>query len=393
LSITRRLLALGASAAFIFAACAGTGSSAAPTTGAATGAPATAAPGSPAATSAAVDWVACAAFDTGGLGDKSFNDLAQKGLKDAAAAGYTTHEAEASTATDYAANLQRLIDQGCQTIIAVGFNYGGAVAEKAAANPTIAFAQVDTTWADGPGAGKDFTPGTADDIPAPANYTGLDYQVDQAAMLAGYLAAGFSKSGKIGTYGGQPFAGVTRFMDGLVAGVNYYNSKHGTSASVLGWDAVKQEGSFVGGNNPWNDSATGEQRGLALLDQGVDIVLPVAGGTGNATIKAMFEAGKWAIGVDTDQYISLGPPTNAALLTSAQKNIDGSVLDVINKNAEGDLGGEDYSGTIRNGGVLIAPYHDLDSQISAELKAEIEELKAALVDGTISVCDFSGLGC
>jgi basic membrane protein A len=336
--------------------------------------------------------VACAAFDTGGLGDKSFNDLAQKGLKDAAAAGYTTHEAEAATSTDYASNLQRLIDQGCQTIVAVGFNYGGAVAEKAAANPKIAFAQVDTTWADGPGAGKDFTPGTADDIPQPPNFTGLDYLVDQAAMAAGYLAAGFSKSGKIGTYGGQPFAGVTRFMDGLVAGVAYYNSKHGTNATVLGWDAAKQEGSFVGGANPWNDSATGEQRGLALLDQGVDVVLPVAGGTGNATIKAMFEAGKWAIGVDNDQALTI-PQSAGALLTSAQKNIDGSVLDVINKNAEGDLGGEDYSGTMRNGGVLIAPYHDLDSQISAELKAEIETLKGELVDGTISVCDFLPSGC
>ena len=79
----------------------------------------------------------------------------------------------------------------------------------------------------------------------------------------------------------------------------------------------------------------------------------------------MFEAGKWAIGVDTDQYISIGPPTNAAILTSAQKAIDVSVLDVINKNAGGDLGGEDYSGTLANGGVLLSPFHDFDAQISA----------------------------
>ena len=387
--ISKRLLALGATAALFFEAC-GPGTS---TTGPASqGTPTQGTSSGPPATSAGTDYTACAAFDTGGLGDKSFNDLAQKGLADAKAKGYKTHEAEATTSSDYASNLQRLIDEGCQTIVAVGFNYGGAAAEKALANPTVAFAQVDTTWAAGPGAGPDFTPGTADDIPLPPNFTGLDYQVDQAAMLAGFLAAGWSKSGKIGTYGGQPFAGVTRFMDGLYAGIQYYNEKHDTNVTLLGWDGAGK-GSFVGGQNPWNDPATGEQRGLALLDQGVDIVLPVAGGTGNATIKAMFEAGKWAIGVDTDQYVSLGPPTNAALLTSAQKNIDGSVLAVIEKNAGGDLGGEDYSGDLANGGVLLAAFHDFDTLIPADLKAEIEELKAAITAGSVKVCSYLAKPC
>jgi len=391
LAITRRLLTLGASAAFIFAACGtGTGSSTAPTTGATGGA--SAAPGSVAPSAAAVDYTACVAYDTGGLGDKGFNDLAQKGLKDAAAAGYTTHEAEATSATDYAANIQRLVDQGCQTIITVGFNYGGATAAAALANPTIAFGQVDTTWAAGPGAGADFTPGTADDIPVPPNFTGLDYQIDQGAFLAGYLAAGWSKSGKIGTYGGQPFAGVTRFMDGLFAGIGYYNDKKGTKAELLGWDGAGN-GNFVGGSNPWNDPAKGEQIAQGLLDQGVDIVHPVSGATGNGSIKAMFEAQKWAIGVDTDQWISIGPPTNAAILTSAQKAIDVSVLDLINKNAKGDLGGEDYSGTLRNDGVLISPFHDFDSQITPELKSEIDALKQLIIDGVISTCDYLPAGC
>jgi basic membrane protein A len=367
LAISRRLLALGASAAIIFAACG-------------TGTPSQAA------------YKACVAFDTGGLGDKGFNDLAQKGLADAKAAGYQTTEAEAQNSTDYAANVQRLVDQGCKTIVTVGFNQGGATAEKAVANPTVAFAQVDTTWADGPGAGADFTPGTADDIPLPANFTGLDYQIDQAAMLAGYLAAGFSKSGKIGTYGGQPFKGVTRFMDGLYAGIKYYNEKKGTNVTLLGWDGDKN-GSFVGGNNPWNDPAKGEQLAKTLLDQGVDIVHPVSGATGNGSIKAMFDAGKWAIGVDTDQYVSIGAPTNAAILTSAQKAIDVSVLDLVKKNAAGDLGGEDIVGTLANNGVLLSPFHELDSQISAELKAEIETLRAAIKDGSVKVCTYLARGC
>ena len=109
----------------------------------------------------------------------------------------------------------------------------------------------------------------------------------------------------------------------------------------------------------------------------------------------MFEAGKWAIGVDTDQWVSLGAPTNAALLTSAQKAIDVSVLDLINKNASGDLGGEDYSGTLANEGVLLADYHDLADEIAAipGLTDEIEALRTAITGDTIKVCTYLARGC
>ena len=395
-----RLLSLGATAAFILTACTGGGAattapSAAPST-AASEAPSESASAAPSA--AAVDWTACVAFDTGGLGDRNFNDLAKKGLEDAAAAGYTTFFSEAQGATDYAANIQRLIDEGCQSIVTVGFLQSQATAEAAVANPTIAFSQVDTAWNE---AGPDFEMGTADDTPRPPNFTGLDYQIDQASMLAGYLAAGWSKSGKVGTYGGLAFPGVTRFMDGLYAGVQYYNQQKGTSVAVIGWDGSLPDptttGTFVGGsggNDTWNDPGKGEQFATTFLDQGVDVVHPVAGSTGNGTIKAMHAAGKWAIGVDADQWISLGDTEyHKAILTSAQKAIDVSVMDVITKNAGGDLGGEDYSGTLANDGVLLAPFHDFDSQIPAELKAEIETLRAAIADGSVTVCSFLGRGC
>jgi basic membrane protein A len=404
LTLSRRLLALGASAAFIFAACGpGGGSSTAPSTAPATTAPGTAAPGTdaPASQSGSKDYKACVAFDTGGLGDKGFNDLAQKGLQDAGAAGYEIASAEAQGSTDYERNIQSLIDDGCQTIVTVGFLQGSATAKATLANPTVAFAQVDATWNS---AGDDFTPGTADDPPpgVPANFTGLDYQVDQAAMLAGYLAASFSKTKKIGTFGGLAFPGVTRFMDGLYAGITYYNQQKGTEVELLGWDGSladpTETGTFVGGTggtDTWNDTAKGEQFAKEFISQGVDIVHPVAGETGNGTIKAMFENGMWAIGVDTDQFLSIGPPTNAAIITSAQKAIDVSVLDVINKNAGGDLGGEDYSGTLANDGVLLAPFHDLQDEIDATpgLSAELAALEAAIEGGTVTVCSFLGRGC
>jgi basic membrane protein A len=395
LTISKRLLGLGASAAIILAACGPGAATTAPTQGtAATTTPATAAP-----TTAAMKTVACVAFDTGGLGDKGFNDLAKKGLDDAQAAGFTTHFSEAKGSTDYANNIQTLIEQDCTAIVTVGFLQSQATADAAAANPTIAFAQVDTAWNK---CGPDFTCGNADDTPQPANFTGLDYQVDQAAMLAGYLGAGWTKSFKIGTYGGLAFPGVTRFMDGLYAGIQYYNQQKNpaTKVTLLGWDGSLKDptktGTFVGGsggNDTWGDPAKGEQLAKTMHDQGVDIIHPVAGATGNGSIKAAQEGGYWAIGVDTDQYISIGPPTNAARLTSAQKAIDVSVLAFFIHVETGYLGGTDYSGTIANNGVLLAPYHEYDAKFSADLKAEVDALKAKLGDGSVTVCSFLGRGC
>jgi basic membrane protein A len=393
LAISKRLLGLGASAAMIFAACGGGGPTAAPTGGGtATQAPGTQAPATAAPTAGfSKNTKVCVAFDTGGLGDRNFNDLAKKGLDDAKAAGFQTLFSEAVGATDYAANITRLYDSGCEAIVTVGFLQGEATAAATALYPDVAFAQVDTAWNL---CGPDFTCGNADDTPHPANFTGLDYHIDEAAMLAGYLAASWTKTGKIGTYGGQQFPGVTRFMDGMYAGIAYFNEKKSpaTPVTLLGWDG-NQTGTFVGGDNPWNDPAKGEQLAQTFIDQGVDIVHPVAGATGNGSIKAMHDNGLWAIGVDTDQYLSLDPPITGALLTSAQKAIDVSVLDFFNQVEGGYLGGTDYVGRLANDGVLLAPFHDYESQISAETKAEIEALRAAISDDSVKVCQYLARGC
>jgi basic membrane protein A and related proteins len=396
LVMSKRLLALGASAAILVAACGGGTTATQGPAASQGGSGGTAAPGTGEPSGAATNWVACVAFDTGGLGDKGFNDLAQKGLNDAKAQGFTTFSSEAKNSTDYANNIQSLIDKGCQSIVTVGFNQGTATDAAAKANADIAFAQVDRAWNP---CGPDFTCGNADDTPQPANFTGLDYQIDQSAMLAGYLAASWTKTGKIGTYAGQAFPGTTRFMDGLYAGIQYFNQqkKPATAVTLLGWDPTQKDPSKTatlvggsGGSDTWNNPTKGKQFAQTFLDNGVDIVLPVAGGTGNGTIESMHTASKWAIGVDTDQYISIGPPTNAAILTSAQKAIDVSVLDFFKSSSGGALGGKDYSGTLANNGVLLAPFHDYDSQISAGTKSELDALKAALIDGSVKVCSFIG---
>jgi len=381
LQVSRRLIALGAASAIFIGACSGGSATPAPTTApstapstAATEAPSTAAE-SPSAAAVNTDWKACVAFDTGGLGDKGFNDLAMKGLNDAKALGYPTAFSEAKGSTDYAANIQRLLDEGCRSIVTVGFNQAKATVDATLANPDVAFSQVDAVWDE------------ATNGKTPDNFTGLDFQIDEAATLAGYLAAGFSQSKVIGTYGGQQFPGVTRFMDGMYAGIKIYNEKKSADVKLLGWDAAAKTGTFVGGDNPWGDPAKGEQLAKTFLDQGADIVHPVAGATGNGTIKAMLAAGKWAIGVDTDQALSLAEYSKA-ILTSAQKVIDVAVLETIKKNSAGDLGGENFVGTLSNKGVTLSPYHDLDSQVPADLKAEVDQLSKDIADGTVKVADY-----
>ena len=223
LAISKRLLALGASAAIIIAAC-GLGHAVRPDGRG---------PGGE-RVGRRRDYCACVAFDTGGLGDKNFNDLAKKGLDDAKAEGFTTHFSEATGSADYAANIQRLIDRAARPSSPSASCSRKAAADAAKANPDIAFAQVDTAWNDG--AGPTSYRATPMTRPRPPNFTGLDYQIDQASMLAGYLAAAWSKTGKVATYGGLAFPGVTRFMDGFYAGVQYYNQEKDKAVKVVGWD-------------------------------------------------------------------------------------------------------------------------------------------------------------
>lgn len=369
-----RLLALSASAAIIFGACSG-GASSAPSTAASSDGTTTAT-ATPAASMA--PFKACLVTDTGGLGDKGFNDNALKGLQDALAAGYATEikNLESKKDADYASNIDLLATDGCNQITTVGFNMGDATKTGAAANPTIAFSIVDNAY----------------DPPLP-NVTGIVFATEQAGMLAGYLAAGVSATGKIGTYGGLPIPPVTAFMDGLYAGIKYYNQEKGTSVTLLGWDPVSKKGVFAPADNPWGNTDFGNQQAQAFFQQGVDIVLPVAGGTGIGTFTAAKQAqgtGKkvYAIGVDTDQYIT-APGFESVILTSIQKIIDKAVSAAIKLAHDGTLGGSNYVGTLANGGVGLAPFHDLSNLVSADLSTGLDALKAKIIDGSVKVADYA----
>jgi len=226
-------------------------------------------------------------------------------------------------------------------------------------------------------------------------FAGIDFQIDEASMLASYLAAGISKTHVTAVYGGKPYPGVTRFMDGWVAGANYYSEKKGVKTTVLGWDPIATTGVFNLVDKAFDDIVFGRDQAAAFMGENADVVHAVAGTTGNGTYEAMMTAGKYSVGVDLDQCVSL-PEYCGTLLTSAQKNIGAAVIGAVNAAYEGNKGGTNYVGTLKNGGVQIATLDRTEDAwkatfgtlVTAELKAEVEALKAEIIAGTVKVSDY-----
>ena len=365
--------AVFAVAALGLAGCGGsstsTESSAAPAASAAAVVPAASEPAAPALK-------ACEVTDVGGVDDKGFNQKAYKGVTDAAdQLGVEAIVLESQAETDYAPNIQAFVDQGCNVIVTVGFLLGDATMTAANANPDIPFTIVDYAY----GENEDGTPMIANN-----NVLGQVFNTDEAAFLAGYLAAGTTKSGKVGTFGGINIPPVTIFMDGFYYGVQKYNADNGTNVEVLGWDPKTQKGLFTENFEKLDDGRTFAQN---LVDEGADIVMPVAGpvGLGSAALATELGTDKlMIIGVDSDQYES-DTANQGVYLTSVLKNMDVTTFNAIKAVVEGTFAGGVTVGTIENGGVGLAPYHDMDSMVSQELKDQIAALQAGIIDGSVSV--------
>jgi len=313
----------------------------------------------------------CQVSDTGGIDDKGFNANAWKGMEDAKAAGYAKDVKflESTAETDYARNIDTFVGEKCGIIVTVGFLLGDATKAAAAANPDQKFSIVDYSY-----------------DPAISNVLGLTFQTDEAAMLAGYLAAGMSKSGKIGTFGGIKLPTVTIFMDGLAAGINYYNKEKGTSVKLLGWDPVKKDGTFTG---DFSDKDKGKQRTQAFIQEGADVIVPVAGPVGLGAAAAVEEAkaqGVMVIGVDTDWFVAT--EYGDVTLTSIIKRIDNAVKESVKEAADGSFQGGNYVGTLKNEGVGLAPYHDFESKVPSDLATAVTTLKGKIIDGSVKVADY-----
>jgi basic membrane protein A len=322
--------------------------------------------GSGTETKAASNFQACMVTDAGGVDDRSFNASAWKGLQDAEKElGVKAKYVESNAETDYAPNVQQMVSDDCGIIVTVGFLLGDATKEAAEANANEHFAIVDFMY----------------DQPI-KNVRPLIFDTAQAAFLAGYVAADSTKTGTVATFGGINIPTVSIFMDGFADGVDYYNKAKGKSVKVLGWDKAKQNGSFTG---DFDDQNKGKNLTNTFIQQGADIVMPVAGPVGLGAAAAAQEAGDVKIiGVDSDWYES-APQYKAIVLTSVVKEIDNAVLDVAKAASEDKFTADPYVGTLENEGVSIAPFHDFESKVSPDLQKEVDDLKAKIVSGEIKV--------
>ena len=309
----------------------------------------------------------CQITDTGGIDDKSFNATAWKGVQDAMEKlGVEGKYLESKEVADYEKNLNAFIEEKCDLIITVGFLIGDATKAAAEANPDMKFSIVDYSY----------------DPPIP-NVVGQIFNTDEAAFLAGYLAAGVTKTGKVGTFGGLPIPTVTIFMDGFARGVAYYNQLKGTNVEVLGWDPANPDAGLF--SNSFDDQQKGRELAVSLMDEGADIIMPVAGPVGLGSAAAIKERGNaYLIGVDSD-WVLTSPEYADITLTSVMKLMDSTTFQVIQSVVDGTFKGGNVVGTLENKGVDIAPFHNLDSIVPAELKAEIEQLKADIIAGKVSV--------
>ena len=314
----------------------------------------------------------CMVSDAGGFLDKSFNQSGAEGL-DKAKAELEIEEVKVESAaeTDFAPNIDALVQQECDLIIGVGFLLEDPVQAAAEANPDMNFALVDSSLS-----APDFSPVTLE------NAKPLLFNTQEAAFLAGYVAAGMSKTGVVATFGGIPIPSVTIFMDGFADGIAAYNTDAGTAVKLLGWDKAAQNGSFTG---DFDNQANGQNLAKGFIDQGADIIMPVAGPVGLGAAAAAKAAGNtYIIGVDAD-WFETAPDYSDIVLTSVIKQIGPAVFDTVKQSVDGAFSAEPYVGTLENDGIGIAPFHDFDAQVPAELKTKVEELKASIISGELKV--------
>ncbi|MHB1473744.1 MAG: BMP family lipoprotein [Dermatophilaceae bacterium] len=320
-----------------------------------------------AATTAVKAFKACMVLDTGGVDDRSFNQSSWAGLQAAnksnpnIAISYIASNSQ----NDYTPNLTAEVNKGCDTVIAVGGLMGDAVKAVAAQNPKQQFAQIDS-GSSGP------------------NVYGLQYNTAQGGFLGGYLAAGMTKTGKVATFGGLNIPPVTIYMDGFWEGVQYYNKAKSKSVKVLGWDEKNQKGGTFA--QSFTDQNMGRSISQAFVQQGADIIFPVAGGTGlGAGAAAQASGGKVSVlWVDTDGCLSAAQYCKY-FLSSVTKNLTDSVTAYATASAGGTFPTGSYIGDLKNNGTGLAPFHQFDSKVPADLKSGLDQVKADIISGKIVI--------
>jgi basic membrane protein A and related proteins len=305
------------------------------------------------------------AFDIGGRGDKSFNDAAAAGLDkaktDLDVEVKDLEAAQGESENDKYERLKLLCNGGFNPVIAVGFVYTGAdaktgpLARAAKDCPNTKFAVID-----GAGVGA-------------ANVAELVFAEEQGSFLVGAAAALKTKSGTVGFVGGCDIPLIHKFEAGYKAGVNA--AKPGTKvlSNYLSTGADKCSG--------FNDPAKGQTQATGMYDQGADVIYQAAGGSGTGVFKAAKAKGKWAIGVDSDQYNTVEDSLKDVIITSMLKRVDVAVFDFIKAVADDKFVAGTQAFDLKKDGV---GYSTSGGKVD-DIKSKLDEYKQQIVDGKITV--------
>jgi basic membrane protein A len=316
----------------------------------------------------------CMVSDAGGFDDKSFNQLGYEGLQKAAGElGVDFKAVESSSESDYAPNLQSLVDDGCKLIITVGFALAAAPVSRPRRTPRSSTSR-STTWST--------TTSTA--RPTSRTSSPSSSTPRRRRSSAGYASASYSTAKKVGTFGGMNFPTVSIFMDGFKQGVEYWNKEKGDNVQVIGWDGT--DGVFTGGFEANQDAINAAQ---GIVDQGVDVLLPVGGPIYQSAASVIRSSGREIalVGVDADVF-ETDPSVGDLLLTSIRKLIDVGVEDAVMAAGKGSFDATPFIGTLENEGVGLAPFHDFESKVSPDLQGELDKIKAGIIDGSITVKSY-----
>jgi basic membrane protein A len=289
-------------------------------------------------------------YDMGGKFDKSFNQSAYDGAERwKKETGKSYLEFEIANPAQREQAKRRMAERGADPIVGIGFSQGTSMEKVARDFPKIKFAIVDSV------------------VKLP-NVQSIVFKEHEGSFLVGMMAAMASKTGKVGFVGGMDIPLIRKFQCGYEQGARYANPQVQLSASMTGTTPAA-----------WNDPTRGAELAKSQFASGVDVVFAAAGGTGIGVYQAAKDAGKLAIGVDSNQN-HLQPGT---MLTSMVKRVDVAVYNAFKGVTPGvtDLG-------LKEGGVDVALDEHNAKLVSAEMKKKVDAARADIVAGRIKVVDY-----
>jgi len=266
-----------------------------------------------------------------------------------------------TTTTRYRERLEYYAGLDFDLIIAVGHMWNDAVVQASKEYPDIAFVLVDAALSE-----------------QQPNALSILFDVDEVAYPLGYLSAWWARSHDstdpaVGFVGALEIQQIRQFTEPFLKGVDHFNQEYSATIAYGGFYAS----TFI-------DTDLGEQLADSLITLGADVIFGVGGQTGNGALLMAKERGKWGIGVDVDQSVSI-PEVSGILISSAMKRLDNAIYAVIQSYIENNFNGNGiYTGSLANEGVEMAPYHSFYAQITDSVKLAIENIKAGIMNGTIS---------